>query len=279
MSITDPSNADDVQPEGQGDGGTQGAPYQEYLDRIPEEVRGDVEPVFKDWDGNVTKRFQEQAEFRKQWEPLADTGVNQLSPEQVSYAVQLFQAMDDPSVMQPWIEAYVQQHGLTLAQQQAAAAEASAVDEFGYQDPQQQLEKLLEERLGPLSQQLQQFGSRFEQQDQQARESEALDYINGQVKVLETEHGAFDDKTKELLNTLAGRYIESDPMNAIPKAWGDLQQWRNDVEKSALQAKVDAPTPAETGGVPSVTPETHSRIDAPGVKEQALQFLRNQNRA
>lgn len=280
MFFADPEVPDVAQPdpEGQGDGGNQGAPYQEYLDRIPEEARDEAEAAFKAFDANTTRKFQDAAEFRKQWEPLADTGVNSLSSDEVAWLVQFRQAMEDPQVMQQWWDGYAAQNGLTP--KQAEEAQAAAADEYGFQDPnQQQLEQLLEQRLGPLSQQLEQFSTRFDQQDQQAREADAARFIDGQVTGLEEKHGAFDDQTKQLINTLAGAYIESDPMNAIPRAYEDLQRWRNDVEKSALQAKVDAPKPAESGGVPLVTPEQYKRIDDPGVKNAAIEFLQHSNRA
>lgn len=280
MSFADPES-DVAQPDldGQGDGGQSDAPYREYLDRIPEEVRGDVEPVFKDWDANVTRRFQDASEFRKQWEPLADTGVNQLSKDQVAYAVQLFQALEDPQVMQQWWEGYAQQNGLTQKQAEEVQ-QAATLDDFGsFQDPSQQLEKLLEERLSPLNKQLEEYRGRFEQQDQAQREAEATRYIEGQINELEAKHGEFNDETKELINTLAGKYVESDPMNAIPKAYEDLIRLSNQIEKRALQAKVDAPAPAESGGVPDVSPPQHSRIDSPGVIDAAREFLRNSNRA
>ncbi|HEX9007327.1 MAG TPA: hypothetical protein VF889_08525 [Bacteroidota bacterium] len=282
MSTTDPS-VEPVQPdEGQGGEATPGdSPYADYLNRIPEEVRGEVEPVFRDWDANTTKRFQEHSEFRKQWEPLKDTGVDQLTPEQAAYAVQLFQALDDPQTMKQWWDGYAEQNGLTPqeAKQAQQAVESTLEDFQGYEDPTRQLEKLLEERLTPLQQRLEQYDSRFQQQEQQAREAEAAKFIEGQVAELEQKHGKFDEQTTELVNTLAGRYIESDPMNAIPRAYEDLQRWRNDVEKAALQAKVDAPAPAESGGIPDVSPEQHTRLDSPAVKDMALEFLRNSNRA
>jgi hypothetical protein len=282
VSVTDP--ADDVQPEdpGQGDPGTQGAPYQEYLDRIPEELRGDVEPVFRDWDGQVTKRFQDQAEFRKQWEPFSETGVSQLSPEDASYAVQLFQAMADPQTMKQWWDGYSQANGLTPDQQQQQQQQQpqDQQDDYGFQDPsQQQFEKLLEDKLGPLMSKLEAYDGRFEQQDQQAAMAEASQFIEGQLSELKGKHGEFDKDTEELINTLAGRYIESDPMNAIPRAYDDLQRWQNQYEKTVLQGKVDAPAPAETGGVPDVSPEQHRSIEDPRVKDAAIEFLRNSNRA
>src|SRR6185437_4568025 len=114
------------------DGGNTGAPYQEYLDRIPEDAREMVAPVFKDWDANVTRKFQEHADFRKQWEPFKDTGVTELNPDQLSYAVQLFNALEQPDIMKEWWDGYAQQNGLTV--QEAKEAEA-ALDDFGFQDP------------------------------------------------------------------------------------------------------------------------------------------------
>jgi uncharacterized protein YciW len=35
------------------------APYANYLAELPETVRSLVEPTFKKWDGDVTRRFQE----------------------------------------------------------------------------------------------------------------------------------------------------------------------------------------------------------------------------
>lgn len=279
MSFNDPADTPDVvQPEGQGDGGNGGAPYQEYLDRIPEDARDMVAPVFKDWDANVTRRFQEASEFRKQWEPLKETGIQDLSPDQASYAVQLFNALEQPDVMKQWfLEQYAPEHGITLTEPKPS--DEPVVDDFGFQDPSQQFEKLLEEKLGPLSKQVGEFNAWREQQTQQAAEAEAGRFIQGQITALKEKHGDFDKDTEELVNTLAGRYIESDPMNAIPRAWDDLQRWRNDVEKNALQSKVNQPEPAESGGVPDVAPPEHRRLNDPAVKDAALEFLRNQNRA
>ena len=226
MSFTDPS-AEPAQPqEGQGEEASGSSPWESYLNRIPEDARDVAAEAFREMEANATKKFQDHAEYRKQWEPLHETGVNQLSADEVSWLVQFRQALDDPQTMQQWWEGYARENGLTPAE-----AEAEALDEFGIVDPQQQLEKLLEDRLSPLSKQLEQFSSRFEQQDQQAAMAEAGRFIEGQIGQLKEKHGEFDKETEELINTLAGRYIESDPMNAIPRAWDDLQRWRNDVEK------------------------------------------------
>jgi hypothetical protein len=280
VSFTDP--AEPVQPEieGQGDEASGGSPWESYLTRFPEEARDTAAEAFREMEANANKKFEGHAEFRKQWEPLSETGVNQLPAQDVSWLVQFRQALDNPEVMQQWWEGYARENGLTVAEAKAEAAPTE--DEFGFQDPQQLVEKLLEERLGPVSKQLEQFSSMFEAQGQQQREQEASHYIDGQVTALEKEHNSgnrFDEETREILNTLAGKYIESDPMNAIPRGWQDYQKLINTIEKSTLNGKVNQLAPAEAGGIPSVTPESHKRIDSDGVKDAALEFLRNNNRA
>lgn len=277
--MTDLNTPDVEQPDGGQDDGGGGAPYQEYLDRIPEQFRDEVEPIFKEWDGNVTRRFQESADFRKQWEPLQETGIHELEPDAVSWLVQLHAALDQPDIMQQWWDSYAKEHGLG-AEQAPAEDQSIPLDEFGMPDS-QQFEKLLEERLGPLSKQLEEFGQRFQQSDQQAAQAEAQTYIDGQLSKLAQEHNngtPFDSETVDLIDRFASKYIDSDPLNAIPKGYADLQKLLNQREQQVLQGKLNQPPPAETGGVPAGAPEKYKRFDDPAVRQQALDVLRNMNR-
>ena len=272
---------DAVQPEGQGGVGTGGdPPYAEYLSRIPEDARDDIEPIFKEWDQNVSKKFQDHAEFKRQWEPFKDTGISQYGPEQVSWAAQFLEALDKPELIQGWFENYAKENGLTLAEAQAQVEEAT--DDYGFQDPAQQYEKLLEERLSPLMKKLEEYDGRFQQQTQAQANAEAGRYIETQISALEKEHNEgnkFDDETRELVDLFAAKYIESDAMNAVPRGYADLQHLLNNQEKKALQGKLNQPPPAEGGGVPDVAPPEYKRIDDPAVKNAAIEYMRNQNRA
>src|ERR1035437_2050559 len=134
-------------PEGQGDQ-SNSSPYAEYLDRLPEEVRGDVEPVFRDWDAQTTRKFQDAAEYRKQWEALEQTGVSQRDPAEVQWAMQFVDVLHNRSVIKEWFDEYAQQNGLTAKEQQQLEQE--------YVDP--TVESLVEQRLaaqlGPVANQL-----------------------------------------------------------------------------------------------------------------------------
>lgn len=280
MSVTDPAT-EPVQPEeGQGGGGESAGdpPYADYLNRVPEEVRGDVAPVFHDWNSSVNRKFEEHAEYRKGWEPYEPLGINQRSPEEVQWALQLSQlAQQDPQGFQEWFQGYAQEHNLTPQEQAAQAADAPSLDEFFSGDP-QQIQGLLDQRLSPLQQQLEQMNQRFEQQEFAAREAQARQYIDGQVAELRDQHleslpKDLRDKFESIVETHAARYIESDPANAVTRGWADFEALMNQLQTAALQQKVNQPAPAESGGVPAL------ESDAPKSLKEAEAVARQQLRA
>lgn len=277
MSVTDPT-ADPAQPEGQGGEASGGSPWESYLDRFPEEVRDTAADAFREMEGNATKRFQEHSEYRKSWEPYEQLGVNQQDPQALQWALQLAElAQGDPQGFKQWYEGYAQQNGL---QANAVEDQPAGVDEFNYQDPQQQLESLLEQRLSPFQQQLEQISSRFEQQEEQARQQEASQFIEGQLAELAKTHG--DEFDREAVELFLPHFVEQartaeDLKRAVPQAFEMFQTQRNKWQKAAFQSKVDAPAPAEGGGVPDMSTEKPKTISE--VRASAVEFLRNGNRA
>ena len=255
---------DVVQPdEGQGDSGGQGAaPYQEYLDRIPEEMRGEIEPVFKEWDANTTRRFQESAERQKQWEPYEELGITQLPVEEAQWLLQFRDAaLNNPQAVQQWWDEYAQQNGLTPQQAAEQQQPGQGVEDFFATDD-QAVAKLLDERLGPLQQQVEQFNQWREQQDYTARVAEAERYVEGQIEELQAKHpNEFD---RELVEKLVGQYVESDPEHAVQRAFDDSRALIAQIEKRTLQGKANQPAPAESGGVAVSAPEDVKSLEEAG---------------
>lgn len=267
--------ADPVQPEeGQGETGTTDTPYAEYLERIPEDQRGTVEPIFKEWDGNTTRRFQESAEFKRTWEPYAELGVNQLNPDEVRWLMQFRDALSSPQTIQEWYETYASQHG--LQGQQAAVSDPNAgLDEFGFPDPNAQLESLLKEQLGPVQQQLQALDAWREQQESTVRLAEAERYVQGQVADLKAKHP--DEFNEAAVERLVAQYIDTDPQHAVQRAFADWQAIRSQIERETLQSKVNTPPGAEYGGTADGAPmEIKTLADASRI---ALEQLRGTNSA
>lgn len=267
MSFTDQS-ADGVQPDsGQGESG--GQPYADYLDRVPEEVRGDIEPIFSDWNSHVNKQFEQHAGYRKQWEPYEQLGVHEQNPENLQALLDFQQALENnPQGVWEWAQGYAKERGLY---EEPAPAEQPAED-FSYLDPNQQYEKVLEQKLGPLQKQFEQFEqwrnqleeAAREQQEQQEHErqvaeiSSALEHEIGQ---LAEKHAAnLPEKMREqfgdILERFAYPYADEGlaPGEVVQKAFADFQNWQNLLQTDALQAKVDAPAPAQSGGTPDGSP-------------------------
>jgi hypothetical protein len=264
---------DDVQPDaGQGAGGTTDAPYAEYLNRIPEQLRGDVEPVFKDWDANVTRRFQEHSEFRKSWEPYQDTGISQYTPEEVQWLAQFRPLLDDPQATQQWFNTYAEQNGLTPQEAQQQVEDSGLED---YQDPTAAaLRQELQQSLSPITQELNEFKQWREQQQTATREQEALAQINSQLAEIEKKHP--DEFNKDMVERFVSQYIQTDPQNAVRRAFADWQQIRNSIQKETLQSKVSQPATPESGGYYDGTAAPlKTMADAKAV---ALEMLRGTNR-
>lgn len=263
--MTDMAPAGGAQPDqGQGAQAASEAPYSEYLDRIPEQVRADVEPIFKEWDSNVTRRFQEASEFRKQWEPFEQTGINQLAPDEVAWLAQFRDALNDPPTIQAWFDEYAQNNGLTRQEAEEQLAEQAQIDP----DIQSTLERMLEERLAPFTQQL---GGLTEWQQRQA-DAAAHAEIDRQITELQGKHGEFPREDVERF--LTAEYIETDPEHAVEKAFADYQAFVARIEKQALAAKLGQPPAAEAGGAPVTVPE--DRVSMKDANQIAKTILRQQ---
>ena len=268
MSITDPI-AEPVQPdEGQGGEGGGNPAYAEYLNRIPEDARGAAEEAFKAWDANYQRTSQEAAEYRRGWDPYEQIGVNNFAPDAVGSALQVYQAIQsDPQQVVDWL---VQEYGLTPAQAQQQVAQEQqqqqqqdgfgSFDQFG--DP-TQLQSLLDQRLGPLAQQLEALNQRFAQQEQQAREAQVAEQLNAEMAAIKAtpEAQALPEKIRGQFDGWLGRFANeyavpgADPKLVVARAWADMQAVFSEVAKDTLKGKLNQPAAAESGGTPDVTPE------------------------
>lgn len=255
---------DPVQPE-DGQGGEGGdAPYAEYLNRIPEEVRSEVEPVFRDWDSNTTRRFQEAAEYKRGWEPFEELGVNQRDPQEVQWAMQFVDALQNPSAIKEWFDGYAKENGLTPAQ------EAQLEQEYVDPSVQALVEQQLQAQLGPVASQLAEMSQWRQNQEQQAREAQAMSQIKTEIDDLKAKHP--DEFNEQMVEKLLPQYIESDPQHAVQRAFSDWQAIRSQIEKDTMQGKANAPAAAVSGGSADGAPEPISTLKQ--AAEAAMEQLR-----
>jgi hypothetical protein len=118
-----PAAAGDGGAGGAGDGGDGASgPIPWDLSSVSEELRPHVEAALKGVEGGVTKRFQEHADFRKQWEPYAGVeGLSEISPEDMARLVAFHQTASDEQQFEQWLRAVAQEFGITGEQPQTPA--------------------------------------------------------------------------------------------------------------------------------------------------------------
>ena len=152
------------------------------LSGVPDGVRSQVEALLKEYDGNVTRKFQEAAEFRKQWEPYSERGLNDVDPSELSDLLAFREIASDPESFAEWYQAIGEQMGL------GGGGDELDVDDDDGMSPErfeEMLGRALDQRLGPIEQ-------TFEAQQQQQALSQAESYINSQLDELQEQHGEFD---------------------------------------------------------------------------------------
>ena len=240
--------------EGQG-----AAPYAEYLDKLPEDIRGAVEPVFKEWDSNVTKRFQEAAEFRKQWEPFQDMNLSDVPRDELENLIALRElAAESPEQFDEWLVSTALERGLL---EQQAEDDPYAEDDS---DP-------LEEKLNPLQSELNQLKEWKAQQEYEARVSEAMKQVEQQVEEASQKH---PDVPQELAEQFLASFAESDPENAVSLAFEAAEKWMAQIQQGVVQNKLAQPEAAEQGSRADAAPEEIR--DFATASRAALARLQNQ---
>lgn len=88
--------------------------YAEYLSKIPEGFRGVVEPIFKEWDAGVNRRFEQ---VHSKYEPYKFLAERQENPDDIRQAMEIQRLLvEDPKRV---YEALAEHFGSTPGQGQA----------------------------------------------------------------------------------------------------------------------------------------------------------------
>lgn len=251
--------------EGQAGTGAPDVPYQEYLNRVPEEVRGDIAPIFHDWNSAANRRFEEHAQYRKQWEPWEQAGLNQYQPQDVQGALEL---LNDPQRLREWAD---QTYGPAQAQQQPQQPQ-DPYQEL-YQDPVQQLD----ERLKPILDRIEQFDQRWQQMEQQQQQAHVASVIESEIAKLREQHGSsLPEKVDldDIIHRFSQPHLQpgADPAQVVQNAWQDFQALQNQLSTHAIQQKVDQPRTPVTGGEADLSVEKPKSLAE--ANKAALEMIR-----
>ena len=261
----DPTAAPAAPTEGVQPGGApgadagQGASGLYDLDSAPEHLRPYIEAELKKIEGNVTPKFQEHAEFRKQWEPYQELGLHDVPPEELQQLLRLREISNDDEAFRRWWDAIGKEMGYVDGD--GLDEELGIEDEDEGPDLEEVIGRLLDERLGPIQE-------RFSAQDEESAVAGELESIESELAALKEQHGEFDeDKVCQLALAYA------DDPDGIQKAFADYQQLVGGAQRNLVEDKLTNQPGVPVGGGSSPSPERP--VDGfSGAKSAALERLR-----
>jgi hypothetical protein len=261
-------------------------PNAKYLTaaNVPAELAPLVMEALKHKDADVTRGFQEHKSFREQWEPYSKvSGLQDMSPEDVSALVEWSQQMNDPQAFQAWYEGVGQQLGLSPELDEDAwvrmgeergwfeGGEEQGNGENGQGfDPnqmQQMLDQMLEQKLQPVQQWL---GS--QEQNQQAEQIKTQ--WEQQMGSLAEQHGVkLDDARDDILHLMAG-YLDDGVEDPVSKAFEHYLRISGKAQGDLIENKLNQPGGALNGGTADTRPEQASWNGGGGPDPKAVALAR-----
>lgn len=239
------------------------APYAEYLEKLPETVRPLVEPVFKEWDGGVTQRFQELHSQYEPWKQVTD----EYQPDDVMGALQVASVLEeDPErFLAAFVEAYpelaqkvLQGQGGSQPPSSTPPASEQGLGDLDPEDPVAKQLKMLQDKVDELT-------GGFTQRQQLEEQQASQQYLDSVLSELHKEHGEFDDTF--ILSQIA--FANRTPEQAI-QAWNDTK-----TRFMTPQTTPQPPAPpviSANGGIPSTVPDLES-MDSKDTKNLVAQLL------
>jgi hypothetical protein len=281
---------------GDGEAGGEGAAGNDQADSldglydlgsVPEELRPFVSDVAKQIQGNVTRRFQEHADFRKTWEPFSQVeGLTDLPPDELQELVQFRDIASDPAQFDDWLV------GIAEAMAEADPDRFQAVfgrlgestglfgddgeedgdeggDGFDPESLREMFSEMLDERLGPIEQHV-------NHSSQESRVNAAREQIANELEQIADDHKKqfdeeLDDDARTHIKRLALSFDGAD--NALQEAYREHLRITGQAQGELIDEKLGQPRPGVNGGRADTAPEAYS-ADDPDLKKAALQRLR-----
>lgn len=258
-----------AEPEGQGDTGTTSGLYS--LDSVPEDIREQVAPLFKEWDANVTREFQKRAEASKVFEPLQD-----IPAEDLGHLKTFYELASDPDAFTDWVRQAAEQLGILGPE---AGGDAELVEdeeeptgsEGGALTP-ERVQQMVTEAIEQDRQQ------RAQQEQQEAQREEVARTVRETLDELRADFANDERWDEDLVCHYAQRHVSSDkPVEeALRAGYADVRRLLNAQASDALDRKVAQPAAtAVTGGSANSAPKKATTFEE--ARTRTLERLRAAN--
>lgn len=259
---------------GEGQGADAGSLGLYDLNSVPEDVRESLMPHLKAIEGNATKKFQEHAQYRDQWKPFEELGLNEMDPAEVQQLLDFADLAQDDEGWKGYIESQAKELGLLEAAEAGGEGELGEFEGLDAEGIRSLIDQRVQEAIQPLT------AAQAEQQQSQAV-AQARDEAEGRLVECLEEAGIklddFPDEQQDRVYRLAIAYHEQGDADPVGSAFKELQEIVAGTENGLLSRKVNAPRAAEGAGGQAATavaqPKTFKEAGAAGLERirQSLQ--------
>lgn len=232
----------------QGDNNNINPLHEDFINSAPEALRDAAAELAPVWDQYVQGKFQEAADFRKQYEPFAELPMDQVTPEDIQDYLSFKEIQADPQALKAWHEQWDQ----TLR-----AEHPELFDEFGEFEPNGGADPALLAKLNQTEQQLQEVLQWRQGMEQQQSAQAAADMVNAEIGKIKESYPTLSDDDIDSICVLAGKYVQPGVKpddDFIQQGFKDFQRIVGQTERNLFSTKEQQPTPAQHGGRPNTAP-------------------------
>lgn len=213
------NGAEGTQPGSQGSG-----LHESFISSAPEHLRDAARELTPVWDQYVQGKFTENADYRKQWEPYEQLGINQLEPNELQELLEFRDIVQDEDAFRQWH----QDIGELL---NPDGGQGEEDDEFT--DP---AVKEMQGQLSQMQQMMQQMAQEREMQQQQQVLQQTAMEVRQELDSLKEKNPNLTEEDEDYICTLALKY---DSQDAIQRGFQDFQKLMGRAEQGVFQNKTD----------------------------------------
>lgn len=168
--------------------------WNSLLDHIPEDARGDVQPILQDWDKGVQQRFDSLHDRYRPYDHIVSQGID---PSDIDYSLNLMRHINtNEGALEVYraLEQHLRENSLLDAIEEQEAEEVDSGDSSAYARQIAELEK----NFGMLAEYFLNKDKEAEQAAQEAYEDQLLEQ---ELEAARAKYGDFDER--EVLMRLA----------------------------------------------------------------------------
>lgn len=201
--------------------------HESFISSAPEHLRDAARELVPYWDPYVQRQFTDHANYRKNWEPYEQLGVNDLDPGELEDLLNFREIIQDEDQFREWYNNVGELLGETQGD------ETDIGEENDYDLPPELLQAIgqMQQQLNDLSQERQMQAEQQALHQTAAEVRQELDQLKAQNSNLE-----WNEELEDTVCTLALKY---DSPDALQRGFQDYQKLVGKAENGVFNNRTD----------------------------------------